>query len=433
MSVVLVKNLPRKVQDRLLSRLVVREDFSRFGPAEVCNVFMKYNDSIRIPYAFGRRCGAYVKREFARDQPWEINITLRDHQAQIVSECMKNYEETGCNRLQLDCGLGKTFTALYLAQKISSTGKTLIILPPDTLIRNGWMKCVQEKTTAKLQTVGVDKLDNTAHIYITMKSSMHNLPDDIAEEIEHVICDEAHLLCTQKSIQQILRIRPNYITLLTATFEKKNNMHRALELIAGTRHVSMVDSKDFRVFKFNTGFVPDDGKDEESGTGRVDWHAVQKSLAIMPERNTLIADLTMKSGLKTLILTRHVLHIELLKEEFDLRGVECSTLYGNDTSYQDSNILISTFSKIGEGFDEENMCDTWNGKRLEMLIVAISKKDIHQNAGRVFRSKSPVIVYLVDDDKRIRRHYNEASSFWKHEERNACVKVIDSLDAFKLN
>lgn len=426
MSVVLVGDLPRNVQAQLLKRLVVKERFNPFGPAAVCNVFMKHTDGIRVPYSFGRKSGAYVKREFTRHDPWTINISLRDHQEKIVEECMKNYEETGCNRIQLDCGLGKTFTSLYLAQKICSTGKTLIVLPPDTLIRNGWIKCVKDKTTATVQTVGVDKLDDTAQIYITMKSSMRKLPDDIADQIEHIICDEAHLLCTQKSIDQLLRIRPNYITLLTATFEKKNNMHLSLELIAGTRHVSMVDQKKFKVFRFNTKFRP-----EIPSGDRIEWNAVQKSLEIIPERNEIITDLAIKSGLKTLILTRHVLHIELLKEMFNDKGVECSTLYGSDTSYTDSNIIISTFSKIGEGFDEENMCDTWNGKRLEMLIIAISKKDIHQNAGRVFRSENPVLIYLVDDDKRIQNHYKEASSFWTHEARNATVKVIDSVDDFK--
>ena len=117
---------------------------------------------------------------------------------------------------------------------------------------------------------------------------------------------------------------------------------------------------------------------------------------------------------------------------FDEKGAECSTLYGSDTSYEDANIIISTFSKIGEGFDEENMCDTWNGKRLEMLIIAISKKDIHQNAGRVFRSENPVLIYLVDDDKRIQNHYNEASAFWLHKSRNAVVKTIDTVDDFNV-
>ena len=168
MSVALINELPEHVQKTLLKKLVVKEKFNRFGKGAVCNVFRKHNGTIRIPYTFGRNLGAFTHRDFPKTTGWKMELVLRNYQEEIIPECMKNYKETGCNTLQLYCGFGKQLTAIYLAQLISSKTKTLILLPDNKMIRNGWVKCIEERTTASVQIVGVDKLDDTAQIYVSM-------------------------------------------------------------------------------------------------------------------------------------------------------------------------------------------------------------------------------------------------------------------------
>lgn len=68
-------------------------------------------------------------------------------------------------------------------------------------------------------------------------------------------------------------------------------------------------------------------------------------------------------------------------------------------------------------------------KPFEMLIIAISRKKIGHFLDRI-RSDRCTLVYLVDRDERIQKHYNNASEFWKY--KKVRVRTIDSVDEFNL-
>jgi hypothetical protein len=268
-------------------------------------------------------------------------------------------------------------------------------------------------------------------VYVTMKTALTKVPREILKRVGTLIVDEAHLFCTNIAIQELLRFTPAYVIMLTATFVRKDGLHKALELIAGSSPIIRKDPKPFLIFKVPTPFTPVDFR--VTARGKL-WSDVQKKYDEMEDRLEMICNFVKWNlDLKTLILTKHVEKAKAICDKLNEDGVACSILAGNIDSYEDKGVLVATFSKVGTGYDEQNACESWNGKRLELLIVDASVKNIEQYAGRVARSSNPCIIYPVDNLTNNRQHYKECSKWWSDPERNAKELKMKYNQPFKVS
>ena len=95
----------------------------------------------------------------------------------------------------------------------------------------------------------------------------------------------------------------------------------------------------------------------------------------------------------------------------------------NAKSYDDADVLITTYSKGGRGFDEESGCRNWGGRRIGLGILVSSTKKIEQPAGRYLRADIPVIFDIVDNQKNIKAHWGLRKTWY--ESRNGQLFTID--------
>lgn len=379
------------------------------------------------------------KKNYTEILPWElVNFQLRDYQKEVIQEAINDLKAKHTAILQVFCGFGKTHTSLYLAQKLTMWFKlkTLIVLPDNKAICNGWYKVLKESTTLSpdqfyVQGISQQKITGKTAIIAVMKNALWKFPDYVLKTFGIVLIDEAHLFCTELAIQQLLRLTPAFIIMLTATFDREDGMHRCLELIAGSKRIIKKDPKKFLVFKIKTPFVPKDYK--TTARGKV-WADVIKKLDEMPEREDFIVDLVKSNcDLKILILTKHVNRAKQLTERLNKENIKTSFLAGRKDDYDDTGILIATFSKVGVGFDEQNACASWNGRRLELLIMDSPVKNIEQYIGRVARSSYPSIIYPVDKLSNCNNHFNSCAKWWRDPARNAEEKEIKYGEPVKVS
>lgn len=362
--------------------------------------------------------------KFHKVPQWNINFIPRDYQVSVIKEATQQLNKQRSCILQVYPGFGKTHTSLFLAGKINRKHHyaTCIVLPDNKGIKAGWIKLLQElKINFAMLGENVENLKDV-QVFVTMKTALTKIPREVLKLIGVLIIDEAHLFCTNIAIQQLLRFTPAYVIMLTATFIREDNLHKALELIAGKETIIRKDPKPFLIFKISTPFTPEDYRITTRGKM---WSDVQKKYDLMEERTEMICNFVKwNSDLKILILTKHVERAKLLCSELNSKNIKCSMLAGNKDSYDDNGILVATFSKVGTGYDEQNACLTWNGKRLELLIIDASVKKIEQYAGRVARSNNPCIIFPVDNLSNNKQHYRECAKWWSDPELDAKEIII---------
>jgi hypothetical protein len=134
-----------------------------------------------------------------------------------------------------------------------------------------------------------------------------------------------------------------------------------------------------------------------------------KSLATSEQRNAIILNIIASNPHhKFIILTRLADHVELLQRCCQLSGIAADTLYRSKGSYVDSPVLIGTMPKMGTGFDEENACDNFQGRKSNVLILAHSVKkwqQYEQFRGRVMRCAAPIVIWLQDPNTTTQKHF----------------------------
>jgi hypothetical protein len=378
------------------------------------------------------------KRELPLIDPYCINFDLRPYQDEVKDYSLKAYRERGTVVWNVFCSFGKTRLGIYFASifsqakipllegKISFPGGepgphplskvsrllTMVVVPPNRKILEGWQRTFLTCTNIrKLAILGESPITPETQAIIAMKGRLPQLTNAEADRIGHLLLDEADCLATQITIDDLLRIRPHFITCCTATYERADGLHLAMNRIVGEEKIRKISTKPFFVIKIPTPFTPKDYKTTANG---IQWDSVQKCYDDMVERNGLILKLVIDNPLeKILILTLHQEHAENIHAWLLEYKQQASIMCGNRKSYHDARVLVGTFSKLGRGFDEEAACQDWNKIRLSLLIFAASTKQVEQYAGRVFRSKQPKILDLVDKFRNNKDHYRVRETWYK--------------------
>ncbi len=199
----------------------------------------------------------------------------------------------------------------------------------------------------------------------------------------------------------------------------------------GEHRVVRRNDKPFDVMRLNTRVKPLTVRRRigASAEERLDWTLVQYSLAFAESRNLCILESVLANvaeGHKILVLTSHVIHVEMLFRLIQRYHASVSRYAGKQSTYQDAQILVGTTSKCGTGFDQANN-PTWDGLRIDLLIDAASTKQAafhEQKSGRTMRADHPNIVKLVDDNPSIRSHYKVAEQ-WYVNNKGTIVGEVD--------
>ena len=332
---------------------------------------------------------------------------LYDHQKEVSETALEKLQQYGGIHLGLYPGFGKTVVSAWLSSKV---GYLTLVLSHRTGLIKQWSNTYSKFTNAKIWTVGENFPQVTNNEYIDvilcMNTRFHHIPKELIDAIGTVIVDESHNFCTAGNVGALLGTRPRYFISCSATLKRPDGMDKMINFVVGNNSITKHSSKPFKYYEVRTGLKIQTFNNAQNKT---DFTKYVRDLSSHELRNRLILQLvsSLKDS-KILILTARTDHAKYIHQCLSLYGENVDIMVGSKNSYQDSRVLIGTYSKIGEGFDEASVCDNYNGVRLDTLINCSTFKSetiLEQTSGRVFRAKFPNIYDLVDDMPISKRHF----------------------------
>ena len=371
--------------------------------------------------------------------PQQIKFAINDNlqfkddkycqQKPVFDEALIKLKETGSCFLQLHCGWGKTWMAIAVAAHL---GLKTVVLVHRRFLANQFVTEAQNIIPNQIYFLdentdmsGADKYP----IVVIMRQRVSKLPESFTNKIDFMIVDEAKYWCTPEGIASMLRFRPTHTMGLCAERERKDGYHLVLEHFFG-HNIFRKSCKPFIVRKYYTSFIPE-CKRPAYGKAKIDWNIAMQSIAKNEDRNKMIRDICrVRQNNKIMILVQYKEHVETLFKLLQDVGEDVATFYSDADGYSNCRVLIATYSKAEMGFDDKNLCENFDGHRLDLLILgAFYKDEIEQSAGRVMRSDAPEIIDIVDNHSSLMKHSLSRDKFFK----SRCGKICDPEFFFPTN
>lgn len=420
----------------IMKSLTLRKAKTRFCKRPpVVKAYLQKKDFLYIPLAYGLSIG-YKPNNFEYEEcKAKSSIKLRKEQINIYDTVIKKLKTQYTYFLNAACATGKTIMGVHSIAELGL--RTIVVLPPLKNLIGQWGIVINEfmpkakicilgmsvnKAESKYKLKNLVKTIEDADIILTLPTAVGKICKDDIKTIGYLICDEVHKLCTENIYKNILRLRPKYALALTATYEREDGMHILIDKMFGIDKYQVISQKPFLVYKVNTPYTPDI---EDIS----DWSDIVKKLALIEDRNNTIADMILKDykeGDKVLIMCFRTFHADnmwsILEKKF-----KTEKFYKNNEGYKNCQILCSTFTKGGVGFDPKNACtDGYDGVPFNKCYIISSKKKIEQIAGRVFRSNNPIIYHFVDKLSTFQKHWEICEEWYKS--RNGTIKEINLIN-----
>lgn len=401
--------LPETLTDKFPDDLIVKGKETQYGIGASIELLQttinKNNDIIaNFPFAYYyHHIAKYAKCNYPNES---INFTKRNHlkfvgtlndiQNEIKQETFDILNETRSIIISLGTGFGKTIFAIYLATKLKLK---ICVVCHRLIIIDQWKDSIQKVCpNAKLQIVDTKCVidDDTDFIIINVNTIRKRDRIEFAD-FGFVIVDEAHTMCTSKSVESLFLFSPKYFIGLTATPERSDGMHVILERFFGPNIIERKLKKLFNCYTYNTTFKP---KKEYTMTGSLDWNSLLESMCNDVYRNELIVDMArFFKHRNILILCKRLDQTQWLYEKLKEYSENVDIFTGKQKNFSyDCRILVATYSVSGVGF---------NYPKLNMLIVGSDVVESHQQyIGRVIRCQTviPVIIELIDNDFTLKKH-----------------------------
>lgn len=398
-------------------------DFYRYDPV---------SDLIRIPYKFAELVIGYNNdKKIFNNNEYIFKSQLFDNQVDLYNDAWNHLIQNKAVNFCPFTSSGKTAMAIKMTadlSKFKNVGINLAIMTNTALLPQ-WSSSVKEFTTAIPYIVDSSKFNppQGCNFLITTPGMCCHIPDLWKYNIGVLILDEAHTLCSASRVDALLAVQPKYVIACTATFERDDGMHAMIEAITGFDKIIKISKKPFNVYRINTGC---DVQIPRNRFNDPDWNALVGLLCSDEYRNGLILDFVKMNAVhhKILVLTQRKEHVISLCKRTNEMGIRSDLMTGNKKKYNDSQVLYGTVKKLGTGFDEKAACQDFNGIRIGLLIICISIKSLaclEQVAGRAFRADFPNILYFIDDNPIMERHFEKGVKWFIS--RNGTIHDMNTL------
>lgn len=404
-----------------------------------CSLLMRSFDSensIVYPFMLAKKLGIYKPYPLSNEKKkFVFRGKLRPKQVENSTVAVNHLNTHKTTLLALPTGAGKTVYGAFLATKIS---KITCIVYPFTVLGDQWKKTFDDMTncTSVIISPEMSSYDekDCPDVIICYYERIDKIPKKWIEKVGTLIVDEAHRMCNVTGVNAILTFRPRFIIGETATPKIGSGMHLFLYLLLGidiTIDKKVIEcfplgkhlpghiirapvEKNFDVVLVNTGISPEVktlsrktalSKDYINMTC---WSDLVNKLVNSEERNNLIVSIVktyVENGKRVLVLGRSKSHPIILCNLLDKVNIKADYMIGGKGYYdKKSPVLIGTTGKVGTGFDDSSY---------EVLVMTSSIKDetaMIQAFGRI-RLHDVEIVYLVDENKIIQRHWSKAKKW----------------------
>lgn len=407
---------------------------------ETINLYKCYDTYIAIPLpyvAYLKKCKIEDDYKFSQNNgPNDDRILplvmskfytqtyqLWSQQKEVVDDAMIALKNRRTCILKLPCSFGKTIMSIYIAHKLGL--KTMVIVHRGILVEQ-WKLAVEKFTNLTVQIITGETtcLQSNAGFYIVTPIIASKKEPPFFDDIGTLILDECHALCTPAFMQGLFNIFPKYAISLSATPYRKDNMHQVIFSCFGRNLIERISFRKFLLYRLDTNVKP---RIERNFKRKINWNTVIESLGENDVRNHMIVETTQKFKDKyILIICKRINHVKLLQQMIEkIEADSTSIMIGTMTKYDlTRRILISTYSKLGVGFDDP---------RLNLEILADSCTEVEQVAGRVFRDKknTPIIIDMVDNFPTLEKHWNMRKE-WYLNSGAENVNILE-LDGFETN
>lgn len=411
-----VSSITKEYEELIDKNLILLPKKTSFSPLIPDHIPLKCYDVIdgyvHIPFLFYYKLcskfGVPVTNDAVSGKECAFNFTgkLRDYQEPLIKSAISQLTEHSTTSLWLPPGYGKTAMGMYLGSNFTTNKPMLIAICKTPLIRS-WEGTVREFTDASMYIVPTGTIDlvklRAAKVIIAMDTRLKKLPSDFRAGV--VIIDEAHMWVSGTNrIMCVLRMVCDYVILESATPELKNGMNRLLTLIAGKHNVSSDYTVAVKLIKVNTRINP---KLETENS----IHELRTKIMLSDGyTDHIIHQVKQFPNEKVLVLTWMCKHVSMIMEKLTENNIPAIDYFGNKKGYIDQNVIVGTLQKVGVGFDEIFLASEYNGKRISVVILPMSIKDLSfftQAIGRTFRSDSPTFVLFIDSHFICKSHWKQ--------------------------
>jgi len=375
-------------------------------------MFLIKEKRLHLPMFFGNKVLKRGLQDFVKLDNLQFSKSLKDEQTQVVNESLDVLNKNGGIILNLCCGFGKTVISSFLVCQLKI--KTVVVYPLKCL-NNSWLETFKNFTNCKILCTDkkyTEKQFEESDIILCMPSHIKNFPN---KNIDLLIIDEAHMLCTENYKNMILQLIVKRIIICTATLERPDESHKLLLSMVGNENIiTRISSKPFTVYIYKTNWTTEIKKKQSYIDGvrkmTIDYNALMDDIEKSETRNQFILENILKyiNKHKILILTKRSNHVEYFYEKLKEHTDSIDTYYGNKQNYKDSSVLIGTYNKISTGFDEINAT-----KRIDLVIFAMPMLNIQQSHGRGLRSDFPYYIEFLDNISLLKTHMNKNKNFYK--------------------
>ena len=406
-----ISNLSQNTKYKIINDLTIKQKETKFNknPKPIytfkfddeINILQKNNNKLLIPFSYAYHNNIINNKEYSKCD-YKFIGKLNDKQLLVKKEIFDILNETRSIILSFHVGYGKTIYCIYLLSKLKY--KSIIILNRINLIQQ-WKSAIKKFCpSAKIQIIeSKTQIDKECDIYlINIITVQKRNPNDF-KDIGVIVSDESHLLCSDVYSKCLLYFQPKYSISLTATPYRDDGLHYILELYFGPNIISKELWYPCNIYYIKTGFKP---LVEKTDRG-VNWGSVLKSQYECEFRNNLIIKIARYFKSRNfLILCKYKNQCKYIYD--NLRIFENTELFIGDSDDFDTEcrILISTFSKVGVGFDFP---------KLDGLIIASDvESQIIQYYGRVFRrdDKIPIIFDFIDNFGPLYKHWKTRQNIY---------------------
>lgn len=378
-----------------------------FGDLEnQCGAFVETDEGLYVPRGYQGFSYTDTSISLGGEIPSMNRINLRAEQVPAVQAIMDSIDRPGKGAILFaPCGKGKTVMGLEMIRRL---GRKALVLVHKSFLVDQWIE--RANTFLPQAKVGLWQRDQVPtgdeDIVIGMVQSIVNprrtYPAEVFEMFGTLVADETHRYAAPMWQDAISNFPAAYRIGLTATPERKDNLHDVFYshigpiayFMEGHKRVPLIWKIEtdtfFPIHQYtmyngdaNTAKLITMVSQEEDRTDRIVSFAIR----------------ALKKGRKVLVLSERVAHTkemnELLKtkvgEDFTTAVYIGGMKQAQREESSKADIICGTYAMAQEGLDIP---------ALDTLILATPKTSITQSVGRILRDapdkKDPVVVDFVD-------------------------------------
>lgn len=358
----------------------------------------------------------FIEEEYEQGN-FTNSIELRHNQIECYNNCINEFSKPfGGGIILMITGFGKTLTSLKVACFLKK--KTLIIVNKLELVEQ-WKKEINKFIPeAKIGLIQGPNFDIEGKDIILGMLQTISIKKTLTYEnfswCSIAIIDEAHNISSEVFSNIMFKIRPKYIFGLTATLERKDNLHYLIQWYLGDIKYSNISSEkkqitEIHIYKY---------KGESSvpltlRNGDAACSAMLSAIANDNKRNDLIVDilkeLTKNPERQILLISDRITQLKYINNKLPVSSaLFIGKMKNNELDEsKKSQILLATYKLAGEGFSHA---------KLNCLVFGTSRSNINQAVGRIYRKThviKPIIVDIYDDFSYFKSQYYKRRKIYK--------------------